>query len=471
MQVRPKPFQINVTNPFAGDKLDRESTAVLLSTLIQKAQTPLVLAIDSKWGTGKSTFLKMWTAKLKNDGFACLYFSAWDTDFTQDPLVSLIGEIDSQINWATIPVEYQSGAQKRWEEAKATLGTILRQAAPGLLKLGTGGLVDLEDLVEGLSSDNLGDLLAEFSKRKIEEYEAEKQSVKKFKSNLEALIKDHISVGKDKGKPLLFFVDELDRCRPTYALALLERMKHIFDIEGIVFVLAIDKRQIGHSLRAVYGAGLDADEYLRRFIDLEYRLPDPPGDKYAAHLFAQYDIFPLMKQSLHPRYLQHHNNSLTMFGWLVDVYNLSLRAQEQCIALLGVILMITQQNENIDPVGLIALLTIKTADVNQYADLVSGRLSAKSFLERLGESPKAPEFFNDHLGMYFEGWLLNSKKKSDMTAKGMLENYSQQASLDGRADYITKVAREPGFNEYMYDQIVKKIEISGRFVNKPRPDV
>jgi KAP-like P-loop domain-containing protein len=131
MEVRPKIFQINPKSPFDGDQLDRESTALLLSALVQKAKTPFVLAIDSKWGTGKSTFLKMWKAKLENDGFTCLYFNAWDTDFTQDPLLSLVGEIDSQINWATIPKEYQSGAQKRWEDAKATSAHFCGKPHPG----------------------------------------------------------------------------------------------------------------------------------------------------------------------------------------------------------------------------------------------------------------------------------------------------------------------------------------------------
>jgi KAP-like P-loop domain-containing protein len=165
-------------------------------------------------------------------------------------------------------------------------------------------------------------------------------------------------VGKN-GKPLLFFVDELDRCRPTYAVALLERMKHIFDVEGIVFVLAIDKGQIGHSLKAVYGSGLEVDGYLRRFIDLEYRIPDPPREKYAGYLFKQFDIASLVAKSIPARFVRQVDGTIGMFGWLADTYNLSLRAQEQCIALLGVILMVTSPGENLDPVPLIALLTIK----------------------------------------------------------------------------------------------------------------
>jgi len=68
----------------------------------------------------------------------------------------------------------------------------------------------------------------------------------------------------DNQKPLIFFIDELDRCRPDYALQLLEKAKHLFNIDGIIFILALDRDQIGHSLKSIYGEGLDVDGYLRR---------------------------------------------------------------------------------------------------------------------------------------------------------------------------------------------------------------
>lgn len=67
----------------------------------------------------------------------------------------------------------------------------------------------------------------------------------------------------------MFFIDELDRCRPTFAIELLERIKHLFDIQNIVFVLSIDKEQLEASTAAAYGSAINAPEYLRRFIDLE----------------------------------------------------------------------------------------------------------------------------------------------------------------------------------------------------------
>ena len=75
---------------------------------------------------------------------------------------------------------------------------------------------------------------------------------------------------EDSSKPLLFFIDELDRCRPTFAIEMLERIKHLFDVKNMVFVLSIDKKQLEAITAAVYGERIDASEYLRRFIDLVF---------------------------------------------------------------------------------------------------------------------------------------------------------------------------------------------------------
>jgi predicted KAP-like P-loop ATPase len=42
---------------------------------------------------------------------------------------------------------------------------------------------------------------------------------------------DEILKEIDEGKPLIIFIDELDRCRPLYAIECLERIKHIFGIK------------------------------------------------------------------------------------------------------------------------------------------------------------------------------------------------------------------------------------------------
>jgi hypothetical protein len=95
----------------------------------------------------------------------------------------------------------------------------------------------------------------------------------------------------DKGsKPIVFVIDELDRCRPPFAVELLEKIKHLFSVDGLIFVLAIDRQQLSEAVRCLYGQGLDADNYLRRFIDLEYRLPAPKIEQFVKVQFARFGL-------------------------------------------------------------------------------------------------------------------------------------------------------------------------------------
>src|SRR5690606_31380774 len=84
----------------------------------------------------------------------------------------------------------------------------------------------------------------------------------------------------DDQSNLIIFVDELDRCKPTYAIELLERIKHLFDIDRIVFVLAVNRDQLAKSLQGVYGPSFDGCHYLKRFIDIDYGLRRPGNEQY-----------------------------------------------------------------------------------------------------------------------------------------------------------------------------------------------
>ncbi|MBK7493258.1 MAG: hypothetical protein IPI17_15895 [Nitrosomonas sp.] len=89
-------------------------------------------------------------------------------------------------------------------------------------------------------------------------------------------------------KPLFIFIDELDRCRPLYAIELLERIKHLFVYQGIVFVIATDTEQLKHSINAIYGSGFDSTTYLRRFLTkVIHFLPD--YIEHAKLLFQEFD--------------------------------------------------------------------------------------------------------------------------------------------------------------------------------------
>ena len=88
------------------------------------------------------------------------------------------------------------------------------------------------------------------------------------------------AVNDATGRPMVFIIDELDRCRPTFAIELLERVKHIFDVPNMVFAFGINRDELCSSLQSIYG-NIDADVYLRRFFDMEFTLPQADSEKFA----------------------------------------------------------------------------------------------------------------------------------------------------------------------------------------------
>ena len=89
---------INKENPFENDKLNRELEANNLTNLLNLVDNQMVLAIDSPWGTGKSSFLKMWNQKLINEGYDTVFFNAWENDFVEDAFIAFVEEIRESLS-------------------------------------------------------------------------------------------------------------------------------------------------------------------------------------------------------------------------------------------------------------------------------------------------------------------------------------------------------------------------------------
>jgi hypothetical protein len=273
MKCKLDKLEIPANQPFKNCKLDREKYAEILKTIITTYQKGFVLAINGKWGTGKTTFVEMWKAYLELDGFHTLYFNAWENDFISDPLVGLLGELKK--------MNSQEKAEAALTSVINTAGKIVLKAAPAMFK----------GVVKRYAGEEIVDILcdgieegASMLKKEIENYESQKYSLKQFRDELETYV-DEVC---DK-KPLIFIIDELDRCNPHYAVKTLERIKHLFNIPNIVFVLSIDKEQLSNSIRGYYGSDLiEADEYLKRFIDIEYILPAPNIGQFCNYLYDYY---------------------------------------------------------------------------------------------------------------------------------------------------------------------------------------
>lgn len=249
------------------DVLGRKALGQKLTELVDRINQPMVIALDGGWGSGKSHFLKLWTgahAKELGGKAEVIYFDAFEHDYLDDPLVSLVSKLVVQ------------GEAKKWT-AKA-LDKVKKSAMPlvkGALRTGlafaTTGISEatgpVVDAVVGKVGEMTDDQIGDFWKQETGRIAAMGQ----FKKALEVLTQP--KADGDAARKIVFIVDELDRCRPDYALSLLEIIKHFFAVPNVHFVLGVNLKELENSVKARYGAEIGATKYLQKFVSLTMHLP------------------------------------------------------------------------------------------------------------------------------------------------------------------------------------------------------
>lgn len=247
----------------SADRLDRARYAEFLTNYLaaEGKQRNYVLNLNAEWGAGKTWFIKRWYMELKAH-YPTVYIDAWQQDFSDDPLLTVISSIIDQLRDAT--------------GNKVAIPDSIKSKLLGLLKVGgklalksaikKAGWEDSDFSVEGEDADKLVDTLCSNHKERYESIQYLKQEIRQWVEG---------AVGLSEGEldyPAFILIDELDRCRPSYAVEMLETIKHIFDIKGVVFVLATDTEQLQHAIKVIYGDGFDAESYLGRFFHRRFTL-------------------------------------------------------------------------------------------------------------------------------------------------------------------------------------------------------
>lgn len=244
-----------------------------------------VANLNGGWGTGKTYFVEEWQKLLRKQDYIAIKIDAWESDYLNDPLSILVAEILEQI--------YEQDSREDFTEAekKLTRGVISlgKAIAPSIIKGALATWVWGEETNKELkaifdsAADSLKDISTDktitshgaFADEAFGKHKLHKSFARQFKKELQKLL-ELVNNSKDEPKEKTYiFVDELDRCRPTYAIEMLETVKHLFDIPNVIFVLSTDTEQLEHSIKAVYGQNFDSREYLSRFFNQRMVLPEP----------------------------------------------------------------------------------------------------------------------------------------------------------------------------------------------------
>ena len=352
MKFKHSDIEIPREDPFKNCKLNRQPNAIILTQIVQNYSDSFVLSINGEWGTGKTTFMKMWAAYLKQQEITSIYFNAWENDFISDPMIALLGELQ----------------QLKTSKTAKTLNSILDIGSKIAIKA-------IPTLTKGIVKHYCGNELAEAAKDALKagaeifkteviEYENKKNKLVTFKEELSSFIEKSVP-----NKPLIFIVDELDRCRPDYAVEVLEKIKHFFSIKGIVFVLSIDKEQLSNSIRGHYGSDrINAEEYLRRFIDVEYLLPKPDIESYCKYLYEYFNFKEFLESD--ERYRNglsgDKNNLLRCATEIIKAQNYSLRQIEKLFVHTRLVLCSCSSRHYVFPSLTFMLICIRTINPQYY---------------------------------------------------------------------------------------------------------
>jgi hypothetical protein len=243
------------------DKFQRQPYANRLTTVIRNFSPfydeAFVLSLNSKYGGGKTTFLKMWKNQLEEEGHKVIYINAWETDFDNEPLIPIISALLDNI-------DTRKDSKKLKSALQGTLGAAAL-ASNNLLSHATG--LNINDIMKEVRTDLKARDIQELGEDLYKEYSYKKTAYKSLREELSKYIE---SIEK---KPLIIFVDELDRVRPDYSVRFLEAIKHIFCLKGVCFVIAVDRKQLEVSVKQLYGE-IDFENYYLRFITREANLPE-----------------------------------------------------------------------------------------------------------------------------------------------------------------------------------------------------
>lgn len=174
------PIEIPDDNPFQNDVLNRKDNIETLTTFITSFEQSIVLCIDGGWGQGKTTFIRMWEKYLNQQSIPTIYFNTWESDYTDDALIALIGEIDLAAE--KLAIQDKNEAEKSIKKIYGFAANFLKATAPTLANLGikavSGGLTNTDELTKTLSS--LSESLVE---EHISQYKQSRKTLGNFKKH------------------------------------------------------------------------------------------------------------------------------------------------------------------------------------------------------------------------------------------------------------------------------------------------
>ncbi len=336
----------------------------------------LVLALTSKYGSGKTTFLEMWKTSLERedkttDQPLVISLNAWESDYYGDPLFAIISALVECLKVKGKSVNGLVNAAKDFGWFATAIGGQIANKATGIDAVAAGELSERKKREREGTAQTMPDSFSIYQDRKSA-MKSLKQEIRSFVAASEPRV--------------LFLVDELDRCRPDYAITYLETIKHIFDIKGAVFLLAADRQQLENSAKTAFGPNLDFEEYYRKFIHREITLPPISTDGYKK-IASKYVAYYLEREGERHCFMKLEHHRVENISELISALKLTPRQIQEVFRVLGHIFTTSEENKGrlrwCLAVGSIVMAALKIGEPRVFHLLGAQQLDSKEAVEYL----------------------------------------------------------------------------------------
>lgn len=288
-----KDLQNKYDDIFADDKLNIKSFVVDFAHLIEQdvyieGGASKVYSIAAEFGIGKTFFCEKLKQVLKTDNIKVAKLNIWELDFYDNPLVPLLAKLNElyKRKGKSLPVKIIN-----------SVGDLAGKSFMSLCEIG---------IKKAIGSETVDIIKDKFSSESLyDDFKMYQDSLKELKQTL-------IKWAKKNKQPIVIIIDELDRCRPDYAVKTLEVLKHFFDVSGFVFILALDEKQLESSVKCLFGTN-NFEGYKRKFINNTFLLPAPDRKAFTEFLYDKFGMAILIEK------IQNDNRDL-VFKIRTDSY-------------------------------------------------------------------------------------------------------------------------------------------------------
>ena len=233
--------------------------------------------------------------------------------------------------------------------------------------------------------------------------------------------------------------DELDRCRPSYAVEFLEVAKHLFSVDRIVFVLAVNLDQLAHSVRALYGSDFDAKGYLRRFVDVDFYLPDPDRDAFIREQLQATEIADYFDKTPLGEKLR------TMLQKFFGASDLSLRTVGQAICRLGLLYVLLRSDQHDYALATTVALILRTIDPDLFHRFCRSEATDLDVVKTIFGHPSLKNLQHEEWGVEFECTIVLAALEDKIPNMSLLE-------IDGSTLFSPKSIRTRLLDYYLTRQ-------------------